>query len=172
MVRSPLGTVMSRRSRAPAVKEPRFELSGEIRVHANATPVVSSPIMDWPQQSPLFRTKHGRLAMTPLPLAPDDLLRCPHCHRWHPLVLRNVVKSTSYAKTCCSGNAARAVASTMPVNSVSPVDSKHADREIYRVGYHGPMPRKRERSCRLSGTSCEHHFRRPRDQFIPTSTSR
>jgi hypothetical protein len=81
----------------------------------------------------------------------DDLLRCPHCHRWHPLVLRNVVKSTSYAKTCCSGNAARAVASTMPVNSVSPVDSKHADREIYRVGYHGPMPRKRERKSSIVG---------------------
>ena len=32
--------------------------------------------MDRSQQSPLFRTRHGRLAMTP-PLAPDDLLRCP-----------------------------------------------------------------------------------------------
>ena len=33
----------------------------------------------------------------------------------------------------------------MPVYSVAPVDSKHADREIYRVGYHCLMPRKRER---------------------------
>ena len=36
-------------------------------------------------------------AVTPPPLAPDDLLRCPHCHHWHPLVLRNVV-STPYSE--------------------------------------------------------------------------
>jgi hypothetical protein len=35
--------------------------------------------------------------MTPSPLAPGDQLRCPHCHRWHPLVFRNDVTSTPYA---------------------------------------------------------------------------
>jgi len=35
--------------------------------------------------------------MTPSPLARGDLLLCPHCHRWHPLVFRNEVTSTPYA---------------------------------------------------------------------------
>ena len=44
----------------------------------------------------------------------------------------------------------------MPVNSVAPVDSKHADRELYRVGYHCLMPRKRERKpSKLRASSSE-----------------
>jgi len=31
------------------------------------------------------------------PLAPGDLIRCPHCHRWHPLIHRDDVNSTPHA---------------------------------------------------------------------------
>ena len=37
-------------------------------------------------------------AMTPPPLAPGDLLHCPHCHGWHPLALNiSDVRSTDYS---------------------------------------------------------------------------
>ena len=101
--------------------------------------------MDRPQRSPLFRTRHGRLAMTPPRLAPDDLLRCPHCHYWHPLVLRNGVSSTPYANDmlfwqCGKGSGffyAGQLGGTSRFETRRP--------RTYRVGYHCLMPRKRER---------------------------
>jgi hypothetical protein len=48
--------------------------------------------------------------------------------------------------TCCSGNAARAVASTTQDSEAAPVDSQHADRVSHRLGYHCVVPEKGDAS--------------------------
>jgi len=72
-------------SRAAAEGAPRFELIGKVRIH-DATPVGRNRSCSG-RNDDCCSERDTTAAMTPPPLAPGDLLRC---HRWHPLIRRNV----------------------------------------------------------------------------------